>query len=132
MNDDDDEEEEEQEEEEEGSVLYYAKNFPEEFVFFLFSLALLSSHLDSLLTNPLKKKLPKLTRCRENRLLIFHGLMDENVHFKNTEILIDTLVQLQKPYQLKVFPKERHGVRGAEATISLNYTLIQFLNNNLK
>ena len=39
---------------------------------------------------------------RENRLLIVHGLIDENVHFVHTSLLVDELVRHCKPYQLQV------------------------------
>lgn len=39
----------------------------------------------------------------ENRLLIIHGLMDENVHFKHSVEVINALIKAGKPYQLQVF-----------------------------
>lgn len=47
----------------------------------------------------------------EGRLLILHGLKDENVHFCHTTRLIEALVEAHKPYDLHVYPKERHGIR---------------------
>ncbi|XP_047133215.1 dipeptidyl peptidase 8 isoform X2 [Hydra vulgaris] len=38
-----------------------------------------------------------------NRLMIIHGLMDENVHFSHTKALISELVKEGKPYQLQDF-----------------------------
>lgn len=38
----------------------------------------------------------------EDRLLIIHGLLDENVHFQHTSMLISALVKAGKPYQLQV------------------------------
>ena len=38
----------------------------------------------------------------ENRLLIIHGLMDENVHFKHSLEVINALIKAGKPYQLQV------------------------------
>lgn len=38
----------------------------------------------------------------ENRLLIIHGLNDENVHFQHTAELIHELVKASKPYTLQV------------------------------
>jgi dipeptidyl-peptidase 9 len=46
-----------------------------------------------------------------NRLLIIHGNLDENVHICNTFELIQHMINHNKPYQLQVFPNERHGVR---------------------
>ncbi|KAI8905395.1 dipeptidyl peptidase IV N-terminal region-domain-containing protein [Powellomyces hirtus] len=48
---------------------------------------------------------------QENRLLLVHGLQDENVHFKNTQLLISALVKHNKPHQTQVYPAERHGLR---------------------
>ncbi|KAI8847282.1 Alpha/Beta hydrolase protein [Chytridium lagenaria] len=45
------------------------------------------------------------------RLLIVHGAIDENVHFKNTESLVAELVRSSKPHRVQVYPSERHGLR---------------------
>jgi hypothetical protein len=39
---------------------------------------------------------------RPDRLMIVHGLIDENVHFHHTATLIDALVKAGKPHQLQV------------------------------
>lgn len=39
---------------------------------------------------------------RANRLVIAHGLLDENVHFVHTARLIEAMIKLNKPYTLKV------------------------------
>ncbi|EGD81045.1 hypothetical protein PTSG_10987 [Salpingoeca rosetta] len=49
------------------------------------------------------------------RLLLLHGLQDENVHFTHTASLINELTRFGKPYALQVFPRERHGVRSKHA-----------------
>jgi len=38
----------------------------------------------------------------EGRLLIVHGLIDENVHFYHTSSLVEALVKACKPHQLQV------------------------------
>ena len=45
------------------------------------------------------------------RLLIVHGLIDENVHFRHTARLINALIRARKPYELVLFPDERHSPR---------------------
>lgn len=67
----------------------------------------------------------------ENRLLIVHGLIDENVHFKHTEVLIDELIEHCKPYKLLVYPHERHGIRSLQSTIHFQWNLIMFIVKNL-
>ena len=52
----------------------------------------------------------------DHRLVLVHGLIDENVHFTHTAALLDTLVQRGKPYTLKLFPSERHGLRSMTAS----------------
>ncbi|XP_076293768.1 dipeptidyl peptidase 9 [Lasioglossum baleicum] len=67
----------------------------------------------------------------ENRLLIIHGLIDENVHFFHTSQLIDALVKSGKPYQLQVYPNERHSLRSLDASKHYETTLLFFLQNHL-
>lgn len=45
------------------------------------------------------------------KLLLIHGLIDENVHFRHTARLINALIRARKPYDLMLFPDERHGPR---------------------
>ncbi|KAI5631842.1 prolyl oligopeptidase family domain-containing protein [Phthorimaea operculella] len=45
----------------------------------------------------------------EGRLLIIHGLADENVHFCHTAALLAELVRLGKPHRVQVYPGERHS-----------------------
>ncbi|MGH9304385.1 MAG: alpha/beta fold hydrolase, partial [Acidimicrobiales bacterium] len=41
-------------------------------------------------------------------LLIVHGLIDENVHFRHTARLVNHLLRAQKPHRLLLYPTERH------------------------
>lgn len=45
------------------------------------------------------------------KLLLVHGLIDENVHFRHTTRLINRLVAAGKDYDLLLFPDERHSPR---------------------
>lgn len=45
------------------------------------------------------------------RLMLVHGLIDENVHFRHTARLINALIEARKAYQLLLFPDERHMPR---------------------
>jgi dipeptidyl-peptidase-4 len=42
-------------------------------------------------------------------LMLVHGLIDENVHFRHTARLVNKLVEHRKRYDLILFPCERHG-----------------------
>nr|XP_022905301.1 dipeptidyl peptidase 9-like [Onthophagus taurus] len=68
---------------------------------------------------------------QENRLLIIHGLIDENVHFYHSSQLISALVKAGKPYSLQVYPNERHSLRHLDASKHYETTLLSFLQNHL-
>ena len=42
------------------------------------------------------------------KLMIIHGLIDENVHFRHSARLINALIRARKSYDLFLFPDERH------------------------
>ncbi|CAO3571878.1 unnamed protein product [Mortierella alpina] len=67
----------------------------------------------------------------ENRLLIAHGLIDENVHFKNTETLAADLVRFNKPHQIQLYPTERHGLRDARVNEHFETLMFYWLKNYL-
>ena len=48
------------------------------------------------------------------RLLLVHGLIDENVHFRHTALLLNKLSDCRKRYSLVLFPKERHSPHGLQ------------------
>ncbi len=47
-------------------------------------------------------------------LLLVHGLLDENVHFRHTARLVSALVGARKRFELLLLPEERHLPRKAE------------------
>ncbi|KAL7017779.1 hypothetical protein ACKWTF_010525 [Chironomus riparius] len=66
-----------------------------------------------------------------NRLLLIHGLIDENVHFYHTSELIKHLIRANKPYTLQIYPEERHSLRSLESSKHYETYLLQFLQDNL-
>ena len=46
----------------------------------------------------------------EDRLLITHGLVDDNVHFQDAARLIQRLIELEKEFEVMVYPGEPHTV----------------------
>lgn len=45
----------------------------------------------------------------QGKLLLAHGLMDDNVHPSNTLLMVQALIEAEKDFDLLVFPDERHG-----------------------
>ena len=48
------------------------------------------------------------------KLLIVHGMMDDNVHMQNTMQFVSKLQDLNKDFEMMVYPGERHGWGGAK------------------
>jgi dipeptidyl-peptidase-4 len=65
------------------------------------------------------------------RLLLVHGLIDENVHFRHTARLINALTRERKPYELLLFPDERHLPRKVEDRVFMEERVRDFLVRNL-
>ena len=47
-------------------------------------------------------------------LLLIHGMLDENVHFRHTARLVTALIAAGKPFRMLPLPEERHSSRKEE------------------
>jgi dipeptidyl-peptidase-4 len=65
------------------------------------------------------------------RLLLVHGLIDENVHFRHTARLINALIKARKPYDLLLFPDERHLPRVLADRIYMEERIRDYFLQNL-
>jgi dipeptidyl-peptidase-4 len=68
-------------------------------------------------------------------LLITHGTMDDNVHMQNTIQFIDKLEDLDKDFELMLYPNARHGIgypkRNHSARESVQFWFRHFLGKEL-
>ena len=65
-------------------------------------------------------------------LLIVHGTGDDNVHYQGTEVLINKLIELNKPFQMMAYPNRTHGIYEGEGTTLHLYSLLtRYLNEHL-
>jgi dipeptidyl-peptidase-4 len=55
------------------------------------------------------------------RLLLLHGLVDDNVHPSNTWQLIDALIRDEQRCDLMVFPRDQHGLHAYSNTLRWLY-----------
>lgn len=70
-------------------------------------------------------------RMAENqRLLIVHGDMDDNVHFQNSIQLIDALEKAHKQFRFMVYPGKDHAIRGNDAEFHLHNMMTDFIVSN--
>ena len=64
----------------------------------------------------------------QGNLLIIHGTGDDNVHYQNTEALINELVANEKQFDLMVYPNRSHGIyEGKGTTLHLYNLLFRYL-----
>ena len=65
-------------------------------------------------------------------LLIIHGTGDDNVHYQNTEQLVDKFIELNKSFDLMIYPDRSHSIKEKENTKRHLYNLMtDFLHENL-
>jgi dipeptidyl-peptidase-4 len=66
------------------------------------------------------------------RLMLVHGLIDENVHFRHTARLVNALIRARKEYELLLFPDERHMPRREEDRVYMEERIRDFLVASLR
>ena len=67
----------------------------------------------------------------QGKLLLVHGLIDENVHFRHTARLINALIRARKPYDLLLFPDERHTPRSLADRVYMEERIRDYFVENL-
>lgn len=65
------------------------------------------------------------------KLLLVHGMIDENVHFRHTARLINALITARKPYDLLLFPDERHMPRRLEDRVHMEQQILDYIAKHL-
>ncbi|CAI5967509.1 unnamed protein product [Closterium sp. NIES-65] len=61
------------------------------------------------------------------KLLLVHGMIDENVHFRHSVRLVQALTTAAKQYELLLFPEERHMPRGLRDRTYMEERIYEFL-----
>lgn len=64
-------------------------------------------------------------------LLLVHGLIDENVHFRHSARLINALIAAGKDYRLQLYPDERHMPRKLADRVYMERRIFEFLQAHL-
>ena len=70
----------------------------------------------------------KAARNLHGRLLILHGVMDDNVHVQNSLQLIQALQQADKDFEVMLYPMSRHGIGGKH----YQRLMVEFMQRTLK
>jgi dipeptidyl-peptidase-4 len=65
------------------------------------------------------------------RLLLLHGMADDNVIFENTTRVLNALQEKSIPFETMLYPGQRHGVRGNDRMLHLWRTYLDFLDRTI-
>ncbi|MGA7912973.1 MAG: DPP IV N-terminal domain-containing protein [Candidatus Dormiibacterota bacterium] len=66
------------------------------------------------------------------KLLLVHGLIDENVHFRHTARLMQALIDSHKPFDVMLYPNERHMPRSLEDRVAMEAQILDYFTTHLK
>ena len=66
------------------------------------------------------------------KLLVIHGSGDDNVHFQGTELLINRLVELGKPFDMMDYPNRTHSIsEGPGTSYHIHSLIVRYLEENV-
>jgi dipeptidyl-peptidase-4 len=66
------------------------------------------------------------------KLLLVHGTGDDNVHFQGSELLVNRLIELGKPFDFMEYPSRTHAINeGPGTTLHLRSLLMRYLEEHL-
>jgi len=65
------------------------------------------------------------------KLLLIHGMIDENVHFRHTARLMQALIDAGKPFETLLYPNERHMPRSEHDRVDMERRILEFFQRNL-
>ena len=74
--------------------------------------------------------IPRLDKL-SGRLLLLQGMADDNVQFSNSIAVMASLQAKGVPFDLMLFPGQRHGIQGEPRQLQLWRTFLQFFSREL-
>jgi dipeptidyl-peptidase-4 len=68
----------------------------------------------------------------DGKLLVVHGSGDDNVHFQGTELLINRLIELGKPFDMMDYPNRTHSIsEGPGTSYHIHSLIARYLQENV-
>ena len=67
----------------------------------------------------------------QGKLLLVHGMNDDNVHYQQTAEYAEWLVQLNKPFDMHVYTNRNHSIFGGNTRLHLYSKLTDYFKTNL-
>ena len=73
----------------------------------------------------------KYAKNLKGKLLLIHGLADDNVHFQNSAEFVMALIKENKQFDTFFYPNKNHFINGANTRLNLYTKLTDFILKNL-
>jgi dipeptidyl-peptidase-4 len=67
----------------------------------------------------------------KGKFLIIHGTGDDNVHFQNSVMMVDKMIQNNIDFESAYYPNRNHGISGNNATYHIYKKMTDFIFDNL-
>jgi dipeptidyl-peptidase-4 len=67
----------------------------------------------------------------QGKLLLIHGMGDDNVHFQNSVDFVTALVNANKQFEMQFYPNKNHSIYGGNTTMHLYSRMTDFILENL-
>lgn len=67
----------------------------------------------------------------QGKLLVIHGMIDENVHFRHTARLMQALIDAGKSFDTLLYPNERHMPRSERDRTDMERRILEFFERHL-
>jgi dipeptidyl-peptidase-4 len=64
-------------------------------------------------------------------LFLVHGSGDDNVHWQNSEALVNAMVRANKPFAMMQYPDRNHSISGGMTSQHLYHAMTRFLDERL-
>ena len=67
----------------------------------------------------------------KGKFLLIHGTADDNVHFQNSVMFTNALINADKDFDSEYYPDKTHGISGGNARHQLYKRMTDFILQNL-
>jgi dipeptidyl-peptidase-4 len=72
-----------------------------------------------------------LTNKITGKFLIIHGTADDNVHFQNSVMMIDKMIENNVDFESGYYPNKSHGISGGNTSLHIYRKMTDFILKNL-
>ena len=73
----------------------------------------------------------KMVTGLKGKFFLIHGTADDNVHFQNSVMMADQMIQKNVPFEDAYYPNKNHGIGGGNTRLHLYTRMTNFILKNL-